>query len=512
MGWKDIRIGRKIMTGIGLVLLLLSIASIWSVAGITSIVHDGKEVAGGNKLTSELLQREVDHLNWAQAVSRFVYDDKARELKVQLDHTQCGFGKWYYGGGRARAVLLLPKLGETLDQIEEPHRKLHESAARIQALHNQGRTGEAQAVYDSETLKQLEQVQLLLKKTVEIGKSNILSEEGMVDNALHTRLVVIGVSIIAILLGTVFGIIITKSITRPLRRSVDFTRSVAQGNLVGHLDIEQQDETGQLAASLNAMTHTLRQVVAQVTSASDSVAAGSQELSSRSVEMSQGSSEQAASAEQASASIEEMTATIKRNADNAHQTEKLALKSSIDAGNGGEAVTITLAAMKEIAGKISVIEEIARQTNLLALNAAIEAARAGEHGKGFSVVASEVRKLAERSQLAAAEISELSTTSVGVAEMAAEMMTSLVPDIQKTARLVQEISAASGEQTSGVDQINSAIQQLNQVIQQNAAIAEEVSSSTGVLSSQAEELMQTISFFTVAEATGRRSGSADARS
>jgi len=512
MRWRDIRIGRKILTGIGLVLLLLSLASIWSVAGITSIVRDGVEVAGGNKLTGELLQREVDHLNWAQAVSRFVYDDRAKELKVQLDHTQCGFGKWYYGSGKAKAVLLLPKLKETLVQIEEPHRKLHESAANILALHKQGRIRESQAVYDSETLKDLEQVQHLLKKTVEIGKNNILSEEGMLTNAVHTRQAVISVSLIAILLGTVFGTVITKSITRPLHRSVDFTRTVAGGDLVGHLDIDQQDETGQLAESLNAMTHTLRQVVARVTAASDSVAAGSQELNSRTEELSQGSSEQAASAEQASASIEEMTATIRRNADNALETEKIALKSSNDAGDSGEAVSITLSAMKEIAGKISIIEEIARQTNLLALNAAIEAARAGEHGKGFAVVAGEVRKLAERSQAAAAEISRLSRTSVDVAERAGAMITKLVPDIQTTARLVQEISAASRGQTSGVDQINSAIQQLNHVIQHNAGVAEEMSSSTGELSSQAEELMHTVSFFKVADSTGRRIERSDARS
>jgi methyl-accepting chemotaxis protein len=213
--------------------------------------------------------------------------------------------------------------------------------------------------------------------------------------------------------------------------------------------------------------------------------------------MSQGATEQAASTEEASSSIEEMNATIKQNADNALQTEKIAQKSAADAQESGKAVTDAVLAMKQIAQKINIIEEIARQTNLLALNAAIEAARAGEHGKGFAVVAAEVRKLAERSQTAAAEISDLSGSSMEVAERAGTMLAKLVPDIQKTAELVQEISASSKEQSSGADQINGAIQQLNQVVQQNAGAAEEMASTAEELASQADQLQNTISFFKV---------------
>ena len=181
------------------------------------------------------------------------------------------------------------------------------------------------------------------------------------------------------------------------------------------------------------------------------------------------------------------------------KTENIALKSANDATDSGDSVTLTIKAMKEIAQKISIIEEIARQTNLLALNAAIEAARAGEHGKGFAVVASEVRKLAERSQTAARDIGELSSTSVTVAEETGDMLDKLVPDIKKTAELVQEIAAASREQTTGADQINSAIQQLNQVVQQNAGVAEEMSSMGSELSSQARQLLDMVSFFKIRE-------------
>jgi methyl-accepting chemotaxis protein len=202
--------------------------------------------------------------------------------------------------------------------------------------------------------------------------------------------------------------------------------------------------------------------------------------------------------------MEQMASNIRQNTDNAMQTEKIAIKSSSDAKEGGKAVTETVAAMKQIATKISIIEEIARQTNLLALNAAIEAARAGEHGKGFAVVASEVRKLAERSQSAAGEISQLSTTSVAIAEQAGDMLNKMLPDIQKTAELVQEISASSKEQDTGADQINKAIQQLDQVIQQNAGAAEEMASTTEELSSQAEQLKATIAFFTLDTGNQRR--------
>ena len=246
-----------------------------------------------------------------------------------------------------------------------------------------------------------------------------------------------------------------------------------------------------------ALMRSIARSVQELEKATEHVAAGSQELSSGSETLSQGASEQATAAEEASSSMEQMSSNIRQNADNAHQTEKIAQKSASDAREGGKAVAATVIAMKEIAGKISIIEEIARQTNLLALNAAIEAARAGDHGKGFAVVASEVRKLAERSQQAAAEIGNLSTHNVQVAEQAGEMLARLVPDIQRTAELVQEISAASREQDAGAEQINKAIQQLDATIQQNASAAEEMASTSEELASQADQLRDIIAFFRV---------------
>jgi methyl-accepting chemotaxis protein len=273
------------------------------------------------------------------------------------------------------------------------------------------------------------------------------------------------------------------------------SQEIANGNLM--VEVKERSDQDGLMRALKSMVAKLTEVVNDVKAAADNVASGSSQTSVTSQTMSQGATEQAASAEEVSSSMEEMVSNIKQNADNAQQTEKIALKSAQDAKEGGKAVAETVGAMKEIASKISIIEEIARQTNLLALNAAIEAARAGEHGKGFAVVATEVRKLAERSQMAAGEISKLSASSVEVAEKAGEMLARIVPDIQKTAELVQEISAASNEQNTGAEQINKAIQQLDQVIQQNAAATEQMASTSEELSGQAGQLQETISFFRI---------------
>ncbi|MDD2852302.1 MAG: methyl-accepting chemotaxis protein [Desulfuromonadaceae bacterium] len=349
----------------------------------------------------------------------------------------------------------------------------------------------------SDRFSQLVEVQL------KVAKSEYEKSSAEFD---RNRIISIGVIAAGILFSLLIATLIIRNLVKQLggepSHIAEIAEKIAAGDLTVSLDSGKQQDTGVFAA-MKGMVEKLRVVVGDVMSATDNVSSGSQQLSATAQQMSQGATEQAASAEEVSSSMEQMASSIRQNTDNALQTEKISVKSSVDAKDGGKAVIETVVAMKEIAAKISIVEEIARQTNLLALNAAIEAARAGEHGKGFAVVASEVRKLAERSQSAAGEISGLSSRSVAIAEQAGEMLTRMVPDIQKTAELVLEITASSKEQDSGAEQINKAIQQLDSVIQQNASASEEMASTSEELASQADQLKDTISFFRI-DSSGSR--------
>ncbi len=288
-----------------------------------------------------------------------------------------------------------------------------------------------------------------------------------------------------------------RFVVSPLNEAVNVANKLSEGDLTVRIEVSSKDETGQLLAAMQAMVGKLVRIIGEVDSTASSIASASKEVSGAAQSMSKANNEQAASVEETSAAVEQMSASINQNSENAKVTDGMATQAAKQSTEGGAAVKETVTAMKQIAGKIGIIDDIAYQTNLLALNAAIEAARAGEHGKGFAVVAAEVRKLAERSQVAAQEIGELASGSVSKAGLAGKLLDEIVPTINKTSELVQEITAASEEQGTGAAQINTAMNQLNQITQQNASSSEELAATAEEMSASAEQLQQLMSFFKV---------------
>ena len=416
--------------------------------------------------------------------------------------------------------------------LQDQERELMEQGRQSEAQIMSAR--DAKAIRD-QIMRQLEEI-----NGIENGLLNQAREQAA-SQYEYARQLLVGAAGAALLISIVSGFLLSLSINRGLRRAVCLADAVAHGDLTQNVKASSNDEIKDLIDALNRMTgnlrvtaemaeaiahgdlsvepkplsdkdmlglalkemtQKLRTVVSEALGAAGNVSSGSEELSSACQQLSAGANDQAASAEEVSSSMEEMAANIKQNADNAAQTEKIARQSSADAQASGDAVSRAVQAMQTIAEKITFVQEIARQTDLLALNAAVEAARAGEHGKGFAVVASEVRKLAERSQTAAGEISQLSGQTVTAAREAGSMLAKLVPDIKKTAELVEEISAACREQDIGANQVNQAIQQLDKVIQQNAGAAEEMSATSEALSGQAETLQTSIAFFRIGGEAG----------
>lgn len=545
MTLKDIKVGTRMSLGFGLILLLML-----STTGVT-FLSLGQVEYNTNYLSEEslpftlLADRMVVN---ALQVQQFATDASTTKEIAVLDEAKSHYQEFNIGLDKFRDMFREENDTTALreiDQLSAAMDEMYDTAARMtNAYINEGQEAGNTIMeeFDADVVKLTGLITAL--RTLQVAEirsqvSNIMQASSQVK----TLQLIIGAS--ALIIGILVTILITRSIVRPLNAAVTVARSLAVGDLTIKIDQTSNDETGLLLKAMQEMVDSSREVATMAGQIADgnlqvkiqersekddlikalanmvvklkdvinnvklsieNVASGAQAMSASSEEMSQGASEQAAAAEEASSSIEQMTANIRQNADNAMQTEKIANQASGDAREGGDAVNKTVSAMKEIADKIMIIEEISRQTNLLALNAAIEAARAGEHGKGFAVVAAEVRKLAERSQKAAGEINELSTNSVEVAEKAGTVLNALVPNIQKTAELVQEISAASREQDAGADQIAKSIQQLDAVIQQNASASEEMASTSEELSGQSEQLAEMIAFFRVDEGTLGRKG------
>lgn len=486
------------------------------------------------KMSELLLKVKSDHLIWSHKIKdEILRGRKINELKVQKNPELCNFGSWFYSDEINRLKRSEPEFGAICNKIDKPHQELHQSAEVIESYLKNGNingardyfqthtslyTAEvlglidemiawnthrvegvqlAQQIYNSETLEHLDEVGGLFKLIINRSNDLIMTDEVMLHEASVTRRVVIILSIIAIFVATLLAIIITRGIVGPLKKGVAFAKEMSEGNLLAEVSCNSSDEIGELCAALSEMAIRLRNIVNDIIGSADNIAVASMEMSGTSQSLAQGSANQASAAEEISASMEQMSSIILQNTDNSKQTESISTKAVQSIKDGNQSTTVAVNSMNEIADKIKIINDIALQTNILALNAAVEAARAGEHGKGFAVVAAEVRKLAERSKVAADEINDLSESGVSISKQAGIQLAELVPEIERTAMLVQEITAASQEQSAGSDQINNAIQQLSSVTQQNAAASEELASSSEELASQAEQLKDLIRFFKV---------------
>lgn len=500
MKWfYDFRIATKLVASFLVVLALTTAMGVFAIIQLGQVNQSSTDIrdnwmpslraaSGLRFYLAYYRTKEMRHILASTAAEQAALEQEATDIRKEVDIRREAYQK----------LISSPEEKAIYDTFERDWAASLAISKNLIDLSRQNHTDEARTLIKGESKQAFDIAIGDLQKLVELNDAGAAAANQR-GNQLYidARMSIIEALIAALLVGVILALFVSRIISRPLRHAAGVAMQLAEGDLNVHIQVASKDETGMVLSAMQNMVGKLSHIIGEVRNAADNLASASEQVSATAQSMSQATSEQAASVEETSASIEQMSASINQNTDNARVTDGMASKAAREASDGGESVQQTVIAMKKIAQRIGIIDDIAYQTNLLALNAAIEAARAGEHGKGFAVVAAEVRKLAERSQVAAQEIGELSTSSVEMAERAGRLLDEMVPSINKTSDLVQEISAASEEQASGVAQINIAMNQLNQVTQQNASSSEELAATAEEMSSQAEQLQEAMSFFTV---------------
>ena len=501
------RVATKLGLGFGVILLMLIVVSLISWRSMKAADDQLNDIVNDNMVKIALVNDMSQAVHVVSRVIRSVVmldePDAIKQEEAKLLAARTKYDKAWDELTKTPAS----EKGQAIrKKISEDAAAAREVNNRVLALANANKDEDARNLILKEGGPKVTKWQEAMDENITFQEENNKKQaaEAMAD-ASRAIMIILILSGCAIVVGIVVAVLITRGLLKQLGGEpgyvAEVVSKVAAGDLTVQVTLSQNDTTSMLSA-VKGMIAKLAEIIGEVTTAADALANAAGQVSATSQSLSQSSSEQAASVEETTASIEQMTASITQNTENAKVTDNMATKSSAEATQGGTAVKDTVEAMKSIAGKIGIIDDIAYQTNLLALNAAIEAARAGEHGKGFAVVAAEVRKLAERSQVAAQEIGQLAGSSVKMAEQAGKLLDEMVPSIKKTSDLVQEIAAASQEQSAGVGQINGAMGQLNKATQQNASASEELAATAEEMGGQAAQLQELMTFFTMEQKVG----------
>ena len=497
---SNLRVKNKILAIFATIIVLFSVAVVYSLSNISSIEKAVAMMYQVNLMSvDDLIEADRDLYQSSIAISQMLnHENQPEKAKGMEEDVRSNLAQVKERFDKAEVLWASTGREKTADfgVFHSNYAALIKDTDRLMSMLSASQYNEAVAYYSEDYESHFALVRTSMDNLTGVFLEGAEYEFNE-SKAVSERISWMSISAlgICILLAIVFGWLLTNSVTRPIQDTSQVAEKMSRGDLSVKSTIDSKDEFGELGEILSVMVSNIRETIVDVQGVATQVSSGSRQLSAASHQISTGASEQASAAEEVSSSMEEISSSILQNAENAAQTEKIAIKVAGDTDESGKAVNEAVNAMKLITKKITVIEEIARQTNMLSLNASIEAARAGEHGKGFAVVAAEVGKLAARSRDAAVEISELSASTVTAAERAGEMLALLVPDVRKTRDLVREISASSHEQSLGANQVNVAIQELDKVIQQNASAAEEMAATAQELENQSENLMENVSFF-----------------